>query len=100
MSQRTNGKYEVVLKLFVSGASPNSLKAIDNLRNICEKYMSVKYNLEIVDVYQDRSLAEREQIFALPLLVKKRPLPERKFIGDMSDTKKLLDGLGLDLDVV
>jgi circadian clock protein KaiB len=86
---------EFVLKLFVSGASPNSVKAINNLKQICEKFIKVKYNLEIIDLYQDRSLAEKEQIIALPLLIKKLPLPERKLIGDMSDTKKVLEGLGL-----
>jgi circadian clock protein KaiB len=86
---------EYVLKLFVSGASPNSLKAINNLRAICDKFIHTKYNLEIIDVYQDGALAEKEQIIALPFLIKKLPLPERKFIGDMSDTQKVLVGLGL-----
>jgi circadian clock protein KaiB len=89
------GESEFVLKLFISGASPNSVKAINNLKEICEKYIKVKYNLEIIDLYQDRSLAEKEQIIALPLLIKKLPLPERKLIGDMSDTKKVLEGLGV-----
>jgi circadian clock protein KaiB len=86
---------EYVLKLFISGASPNSVKAIHNIHEICERFMKVKYHLEVIDLHQDRSLAEKEQIIALPLLIKKFPLPERKLIGDMSDTKKVLDGLGL-----
>jgi circadian clock protein KaiB len=90
-----NKENEFVLKLFISGASPNSAKAINNLKEIFEKQINLKYSLEIIDLYQDRSLAEKEQIIALPLLIKKFPLPERKLIGDMSDTKKVLDGLGL-----
>jgi circadian clock protein KaiB len=86
---------EFILKLFISGASPNSLKAVKNLKHICENFIKTKYNLEIIDIYQDHSLAEKEQITALPLLIKKMPLPERKLLGDMSDTKKVLDGLGL-----
>jgi circadian clock protein KaiB len=94
--KRKSTENEYVLKLFISGASPNSQKAIINLRSICEKFMKAnKYNLEIIDIHQDRALAEREQIIALPLLIKKSPLPERKLIGDMSDTKKVLEGLGL-----
>lgn len=86
---------EYVLKLFISGASPNSAKAINNLKQICEKFMNARYSLDIIDMYQDRSLAAKEQIIALPLLIKKFPLPERKLIGDMSDTHKVLAGLGL-----
>jgi circadian clock protein KaiB len=87
---------QYVLKLFISGASPNSLKAIMNVRSICERFMKAnEYSLEIIDIHQDRALAEKEQIIALPMLIKKSPLPERKLIGDMSDTKKVLEGLGL-----
>jgi len=92
---KKNSKAGLILKLFVSGASPNSVKAISNLKTICETYVKTKYNLEIIDVHQDGGLAAREQIVALPLLIKKFPLPERKLIGDMSDTLKVLSGLGL-----
>ena len=93
--EKLSNKAEYVLKLFISGASPNSVKAIDNLKKILEKHVQFKYTLEIIDVYQDASLAQKEQIIALPLLIKKRPLPERKLIGDMSDTAKVLLGLGI-----
>ena len=84
-----------VLRLYVAGASPNSTRAIVNIREICERYLKGNYSLQIIDVYQDKSLASQQQLLALPLLLKISPYPERKFIGDMSDTAKLLLGLGL-----
>ena len=83
------------LKLFVTGASPNSARAIANLKSICEKYLNKKYDLEIIDVYQQPLKAQHEQIIALPMLVKSFPLPLKRLIGDMSDTEKVLRGLGL-----
>jgi circadian clock protein KaiB len=87
--------FEYVLRLFVTGASSNSLRAISNLKQICETYIKGKYSLEIIDVYQQRSIAESEQIIALPLLIKTLPLPKKRLIGDMSDKAKVLLGLGL-----
>lgn len=88
-------KERYVLRLFVTGASTNSVRAISNIREICEKYLSDNYSLEIIDVYQQKEIAEMEQIIALPLLIKSFPLPERRLIGDMSDTGRVLKGLGL-----
>jgi circadian clock protein KaiB len=84
-----------VLKLFISGASPNSVRAINNLQKILDKHLAGNFNLSVIDIHQEKSLAEKEQIIALPLLIKKFPLPERRLVGDMSDTKKVLDGLGI-----
>lgn len=84
-----------LLKLFVTGASPNSARAIANLKNICEKYLTGNYDLEIIDVYQQPLKAHNEQIIALPMLVKYFPLPLKRLIGDMSNTEKVLRGLGL-----
>lgn len=84
-----------VLRLFITGATPNSLRAVANIKQICEEHLKGKYSLEIIDVYQQHVMAEREQLIALPLLIKKQPLPERRFIGDLSDTQKVLKGLGL-----
>lgn len=84
-----------VLRLFVTGASSNSLRAISNIKLICEEHLKGKYSLEIIDVYRQKSIAEAEQIVALPLLIKTFPLPTRRLIGDMSDTDKVLRGLGL-----
>jgi len=84
-----------VLSLYVTGASPNSSRAIANLKEICETYLKDNYELEIIDVYQQPTIAESEQIIALPLLIKRSPSPERRLIGDMSDTEKVLRGLGI-----
>jgi len=83
------------LKLFIAGASPNSVRAIENLKSFCQKFLEGRFDLEIIDIYQQPSLANEEQIIALPLLVRKSPAPEKRFIGDMSETKILLKGLGL-----
>jgi len=84
-----------VLRLLVTGATPNSSRAIFNLKEICETYLKGKYELEIIDVYQQPLIAESEQIIALRLLVKKSPLPQKRLIGDMSDIEKVLRGLSL-----
>ena len=83
------------LRLFITGASPNSSRAISNLKEICETHLKDNYDLEIIDVYQQPLIAEREQIIALPLLIKKAPGVERRLIGDMSNINKVLKGLGL-----
>ncbi len=84
-----------VLRLFIAGVSVNSRRAVVNLRTLCEQVLKDRYSLEIIDVYQQKELAEQEQLVALPLLVKYLPLPERRMVGDMSDTNKVLSGLGL-----
>jgi len=86
---------EYVLRLLVTGATPNSTRAITNITEICEARLKGKYKLEIIDVYQQPFIAENEQIIALPLLIKKSPLPQRRLIGDMSDIEKVLKGLSL-----
>lgn len=86
---------EFVLRLFVTGASPNSVKAINNIKEICELHISGKYSLEIIDIYRQDSLIKEEQVVALPLLIRKFPLPEKRLIGDMSVRDKVLKGLGL-----
>lgn len=83
------------LHLFVAGASVNSVRAISNIREICEIYLRGRYSLKIIDVHQQKEVAEQEQLIALPLLVKRKPLPERRLIGDLSDTTKVLQGLGI-----
>ena len=88
-----NKKY--VLRLFVIGASANSVSAITNLKNLCETHIPGQYQLDIIDIYQQPELAQPEQLVALPVLVKQWPLPEQRMVGDMSDTKRVLAGLGL-----
>ena len=82
-----------VLRLFITGATPNSVRAVANIRNLCDTYLKGRYSLEIIDVYQDSEIAEKEQLIALPLLIKKLPLPERRMIGDLSDSDRVLKGL-------
>ncbi len=88
-----NARY--LLKLYITGTTPTSTKAIVNIRKICEKHLNGRYDLEIIDITQHHTLAEGEQIIAAPTLIKKLPLPLRRFIGDMSQTERIL--LGLDL---
>ena len=84
-----------ILRLYVTGSTPRSAKAIANIKKICEEHLKGHYDLQIIDIYQQPSLAVGEQIVAVPTLIKKLPLPLRKLIGDMSDTEHIL--LGLDL---
>jgi circadian clock protein KaiB len=85
----------IVLRLFITGATPNSIRAITNIKQICEDHFKGRYSLEVIDVYKEEIIAEREQLIALPLLIKQKPLPERRLIGDLSDTKKVLNALGI-----
>lgn len=84
-----------VLRLYIAGLTPRSTLAIQNIRKICEEHLEGRYDLQVIDIYQQPVLAEGEQIIAAPTLIKKLPLPLRRFIGDMSRTEKIL--LGLDL---
>jgi circadian clock protein KaiB len=86
---------EYVLHLFIAGATPNSIRAVANVKQLCEEHLKGRYTLEIIDVYQQGEIAQREQLIALPVLIRKAPLPERRLIGDLSDTPKVLKGLGL-----
>lgn len=88
-----NSRYN--LKLFITGASPNSARAIANLKGICEKYLGQRYDLEIIDVYQQPIVAKKEQVVALPMLIKYFPLPVKRLFGDMSNVKSVLRGLGI-----
>lgn len=90
-----NSEQIFVLRLYVAGASPNSMRAVANLKDICEHHLKANYDLEIVDVYQQIEKASDDQLIALPLLVKKSPGMPRRLIGDMSDEKKVLKGLGI-----
>jgi circadian clock protein KaiB len=83
-----------ILRLYVSGSSPRSLSAVSNLKKICEEHLP-DYDLEVIDIYENPGLAREEQIIAAPTLVKKLPEPLRKFVGDLSNTEKILVGLDL-----
>ena len=86
-----------VLRLFVSGMTPRSTRAVQNVRSICEKHLQGRYDLEVIDIYQQPTLARGEQIIAAPTLVKKSPAPLRYIIGDLSSTERVLRGLDLGL---
>jgi len=83
------------LRLYVAGSLAISARAIANLQATLEKYLKGRYKLEIVDVYQQPTLVAKENITAVPMLVKSEPLPRRLMIGDMSDSDRLLRGLGI-----
>jgi circadian clock protein KaiB len=85
----------LMLRLFVAGLTPRSKLAIQTLRRLCEERMDGNYQLEIVDISQQPSLARQEQIIATPTLVKLTPRPKKIMVGDFSQTAKLLAGLGL-----
>lgn len=95
LSTEQNSTNEFVFRLFITGATPNSMRALTNIKEICEAHLKGRYSLEVIDVYQQGDVAEQEQLIALPLLIKKLPLPEKRLIGDLSDTEKVLKGLGL-----
>jgi circadian clock protein KaiB len=86
---------EYVLHLYITGATPNSTRAVRNIKAICEQHLRGRYELLIIDIYQQPELAKREQIIAAPTLVKKHPLPVRRLIGDLSEERKVLQALGL-----
>jgi circadian clock protein KaiB len=87
----TSAKY--ILRLYVTGSSDRSLRAVYNLKKLCEEYLPDDYDLEVIDIYKNPGAAREEQIIAAPTLVKKLPRPIRKFVGDMSNTQKILVGL-------
>ena len=84
-----------VLRLYVTGMTPRSAHAVENLRAICDDYLEGRYELEVVDIYQQPVLTKGEQIIAAPTLIRKLPLPMRRIIGDMSNRERVLPGLDL-----
>ena len=90
-----NANERYLLRLFIAGTTPQSLRAVSNLRRICEENLQGRYDLEVIDLYQQPTLAEGEQIIAVPTLIKKLPAPLRRLIGDMSDRERVLVGLDL-----
>jgi circadian clock protein KaiB len=91
----TDEKY--VLRLYVTGLTPRSTRAIRAVRQVCEQRLPGNFELEIIDVYQQPSRITRDQVVAIPTLVREKPGPVRYIVGDMSDPYRLLKGLGLPL---
>jgi circadian clock protein KaiB len=84
-----------VLRLYVTGMTARSVRAVENVRRICSKHLAGAYELQVVDLYQQPDLARQEQVVAAPTLVKKHPLPLRRLVGDMSNERRVLGGLDL-----
>jgi circadian clock protein KaiB len=84
-----------LLRLYVAGKTPRCEAAESNLRKVCEEYLAGRYNIEIVDLLENPTLAQGDQILAVPTLVRKLPMPVRRIIGDLSNTERVLVGLDL-----
>lgn len=94
-ARRVAAATRYILILYVAGQSPKSVNAIANIKKICEEHLQGRYQLDVVDLYQQPQLAQGEQIIALPTLLRKLPSPLRRIIGDLSNTGRVLVGLDL-----
>jgi len=83
------------LRLYIAGKTPKSVSALNNLNKYCEEHLKGKYKIEVIDLLLHPQLAEGDQIFAVPTLVRKVPVPMRKIIGDLSNEEKVLVGLNI-----
>ena len=92
-TRRRRAPRKHVLRLYVTGTTGKSMRAIENVRRICEEHLDGAYELEVVDLYKNLPLARGDQIIAAPTLIKRLPLPLRRLIGDMSDESRVLVGL-------
>ncbi|MBT1709729.1 circadian clock protein KaiB [Fulvivirgaceae bacterium PWU5] len=90
---KASKKYE--LRLYIAGNTPRSVAALNNLKRYCEEHLKGIYEIEVIDLLVNPTLAEGDQILAIPTLVKKVPEPVRKIIGDLSDEEKVLVGLDI-----
>lgn len=93
LAQSDEGKYK--LRLYVTGHTPQSNRAVENLKKLCEARLKDRYELTVVDLFQEPERAKGDQIVAAPTLIKELPLPLRRLIGDLSDTNRVL--LALDI---
>jgi circadian clock protein KaiB len=84
-----------VLRLYITGLTPRSTRAVENVRAICEEHLQGRHQLEVIDIYQQPGLAQDAQIIAAPTLIKQLPPPLRRVIGDMSSTERVLVGLDI-----
>lgn len=91
-------KGKIFLKLYIAGMSENSVRAIQNITLLCDQHLNGCVDLEIVDIYKNPSVAEEQMIVFSPSLIRQLPLPKRTFIGDLSDAKKVILGLGITLN--
>jgi len=95
LKERALKRAKYILRLYVTGSTGRSLRAVHNLKKLCEEYLSDDYDLEVIDIYKDPAAAREAQIIAAPTLVKKLPQPIRRLVGDLSNTQKVLIGLDI-----
>jgi len=93
LAEGAQGTYQ--LRLYVAGSTPQSQRAITNIKRICEEHLAGRFDLQVIDLYQQPQLTEGEQIIAAPTLIKKLPPPLRRFVGDLSNLERILVGLDL-----
>jgi len=93
IERNESGRYK--LRLFVTGSTPRSTRAIKNMRHICETHLHGRYDLEVIDIYQEPEAAISQQVIAVPTLIKMLPGPLKRIIGDLSETEKILHSLDL-----
>ena len=89
------GQAVYVLRLYITGTTPKSTRAVHNLIKLCQEHLAGHYDLEVIDIYQQPALAQVEDIIAVPMLLKKQPLPVQKLLGDLSNAQQLAASLGL-----
>lgn len=89
--ERRRARY--LLRLYVAGSTRNSIRALENIRAICERYLAGRYELEVIDLYQQPQRARQDQVIAVPTLVRTEPQPSRRIIGDLSNPSRVLKGL-------
>jgi len=94
-ARRRTAPRRYVLRLYVTGSTSRSVRALENVRRICDEHLAGNYQLEVIDIYRNLALARGDQIIAAPTLIKRLPAPLRRLIGDMSNEEKVLIGLDL-----
>jgi circadian clock protein KaiB len=90
----TNPEYQ--LRLYIAGQTPKSVAALANLKRICEEKLKGRYSIEVIDLMQNPHLARKDQVVAIPTLVRRLPEPLKRIIGDLSDEEKVLVGLEIE----
>ena len=91
----TSGSAPYELRLYVAGGAPSSTRAVEGLRAICEELLPGRYTLQVIDIYQQPALAQADHVVAVPVLIKLRPSPPRRILGDLADRARVLAGLDL-----
>ena len=90
-------KGKIFLQLYIAGMSEKSVRAVQNITLLCDRYLNGRVDLEIIDIYKNPTLAEEQMIVFSPSLIRQLPLPKRTFVGDLSDVKEVILGLGITL---